>query len=112
MTDAGKLFLLDGMALAYRAHFAMIRNPRVTSAGMNTSAIFGFLNTVQDIIKNREPTHLAVAFDTPEPTFRHKEYPEYKATRGCDAGGSEYGIARDLQYGRGNEHPHSSLPGF
>ncbi len=81
MTEAGKLFLIDGMALAYRAHFALIRNPRVTSTGMNTSAIFGFLNTIQDIITNREPTHLAVAFDTPEPTFRHIEYKEYKATR-------------------------------
>ncbi len=81
MTDNGKLFLLDGMALAYRAHFAMIRNPRVTSTGFNTSAIFGFINTLQDIINNRGPTHLAVAFDTSEPTFRHREYPEYKATR-------------------------------
>lgn len=76
-----KLFLLDGMALTYRAHFALVRSPRYTSGGLCTSAIFGMLNTVSDILKREEPTHIAVAFDTSEPTARHKEFPEYKAQR-------------------------------
>lgn len=76
-----KLYLLDGMALTYRAHFALIRSPRFTSSGLCTNAIFGIANTVLDIIKREKPTHIAVAFDTPEPTQRHIEYPEYKAQR-------------------------------
>ncbi len=77
----GRLFLLDGMALVYRAHFAFVRNPIVTSAGMNTSAIFGFANTLLEILEKREPTQIAVAFDTSAPTPRHERYPEYKAQR-------------------------------
>ncbi len=76
-----KLILLDGMALTYRAHFALIRSPRFTSAGQCTSAVFGVLNTLQDVIKRENPTHIAVAFDTSEPTERHKVFPEYKAQR-------------------------------
>ncbi|HAV61950.1 MAG TPA: DNA polymerase I, partial [Verrucomicrobiales bacterium] len=76
-----RLFLLDGMALVYRAHFAFISRPIVTSAGVNTSALFGFTNTLLDILKTQQPTHLAVAFDTPEPTARHVEFPAYKAQR-------------------------------
>ena len=76
-----KLFLLDGMALTYRAHFALIRSPRYTSGGLCTSAVFGMLNTVNDILKREKPTHIACAFDTSEPTARHIEYPEYKAQR-------------------------------
>jgi len=76
-----KLFLLDGMALVYRAHFALIRNPIMTSTGVNTSALHGFVNTVLDIQTRHEPTHLAVAFDTSAPTVRHEYYPEYKAQR-------------------------------
>ena len=79
--DGKKLFLLDGMALIYRAHFALIRSPRYTSAGTCTSGVFGMANTVFDIIKRQKPTHLAIAFDTSEPTKRHIEYPEYKAQR-------------------------------
>ena len=79
--ETNRLFLLDGMALVYRAHFALIRSPIYTSGGMNTSALFGFVNTLLELIENRNPTHLAVAFDTADPTFRHKEYPEYKANR-------------------------------
>ena len=78
---AGKLFLIDGMALVYRSHFAFIRNPIFTSDGFNTSAIYGFTNSLLDIIKNQKPTHLAIAFDTPEPTERHEVYEEYKANR-------------------------------
>jgi DNA polymerase I len=76
-----RLFLLDGMALVYRAHFALIRNPIMNSKGVNTSAIFGFVNTMLEIIDNHAPTHLGVAFDTKEPTPRHKIFPEYKAQR-------------------------------
>ncbi len=76
-----KLFLLDGMALVYRAHFALISRPILTSKGVNTSALFGFTQTLLDILKNQQPTHLAVAFDTQAPTQRHVLYPEYKATR-------------------------------
>ena len=76
-----KLFLLDAMALIYRAHFALIRSPRYTSAGKCTSAVFGITNTVFDLIKTQKPTHLAIAFDTSEPTHRHEQFPEYKAQR-------------------------------
>ncbi|PAY21206.1 DNA polymerase I [Rhodopirellula sp. SM50] len=76
-----KLFLLDGMALTYRAHFALIRSPRFTSGGQCTSAVFGMLNAVTDILTKEEPTHIACAFDTSEPTQRHIDYPEYKAQR-------------------------------
>ena len=76
-----RLFLLDGMALIYRAHFALIRSPIYTSGGMNTSALFGFINTLLDLVKKQKPTHLAVAFDTSDPTMRHEIYPEYKANR-------------------------------
>ena len=76
-----KLFLIDGMAMVYRAYFGFIRNPRITSKGENVSAVFGFVNTLLDILHTHAPTHLAVAFDTHGPTFRHEAYPEYKATR-------------------------------
>lgn len=81
MPEQKKLFLLDAMALIYRAYFAMSRNHRVTSYGLNTSAILGFANTLYDIIKNEKPSHIAVAFDTHAPTVRHEEFKEYKATR-------------------------------
>ncbi len=76
-----RLFLLDGMALVYRAHFAFISRPIRTSRGFNTSALFGFVSTLLDILENAQPTHLAVAFDTEAPTPRHRAYPAYKATR-------------------------------
>ncbi|QEG00010.1 DNA polymerase I [Stieleria maiorica] len=76
-----KLFLLDGMALTYRAHFALIRSPRFTSGGQCTSAVFGMLNAITDILTREEPTHIACAFDTSEPTQRHLDFPEYKAQR-------------------------------
>ncbi len=75
------LFLLDGMALVYRAHFAFATNPIRTSAGRNTSAIYGFTNTLLELITKQQPTHLAVVFDTAAPTARHKEFPAYKAQR-------------------------------
>lgn len=76
-----KLFLLDAMALIYRAYYAMQRSPRFTSKGINTSAILGFTNTLYEIIKNEKPTHIAVSFDTGGPTLRHAEFQDYKANR-------------------------------
>ncbi len=75
------LYLLDGMALAYRAHFALIRSPIYTSKGFNTSAIFGFTGTLIELMTNRKPSHLAVVFDTDAPTERHELHKEYKANR-------------------------------
>jgi DNA polymerase I len=76
-----KLFLLDGMALVYRAHFALIAKPIFDSKGQNTSALYGFTQTLLEIMKNQQPTHIAVAFDTDAPTHRHAEFAEYKADR-------------------------------
>ena len=76
-----KLFLLDGMALVYRAHFAFATRPILTSKGVNTSALYGFTQTLLDIINSQQPTHLGVAFDTAAPTQRHVDFPEYKAQR-------------------------------
>ena len=76
-----RLFLLDGMALAYRAHFAFATRPILTSQGVNTSAMYGFMNALLDILENHEPSHIAVAFDTSAPTARHRLYPDYKAQR-------------------------------
>ena len=75
------LFLLDAFALIYRSHFAMSKIPRLTTNGINTGAILGFTNSVLEIITKEKPTHIAVAFDTLKPTFRHEEFVEYKATR-------------------------------
>ncbi len=76
-----KLFLLDGHALVYRAHYAFIQRPLINSKGFNTSAITGFVRTLWDLIQNQKPTHLAVSFDLEGPTFRHEMFPEYKANR-------------------------------
>ncbi|RFM30241.1 DNA polymerase I [Deminuibacter soli] len=76
-----KLFLLDAMALIYRAYYALIRSPRITSKGKNTNAQFGFTNTLYDLINKEKPTHLAVCFDTHAPTERHTDFSEYKANR-------------------------------
>jgi DNA polymerase-1 len=76
-----KLFLLDAYALIFRAYYAFIKNPRITSKGLNTSAIFGFLLTLEEVLQKQKPSHIAVVFDTPTPTFRHEMYKEYKANR-------------------------------
>ena len=76
-----KLFLLDAFALIYRAHFALSKNPRFTSGGLNTSAIMGFTNTLLEVLKKENPTHMAVVFDTAAPTERHIDFTEYKANR-------------------------------
>src|SRR5579885_3073611 len=76
-----RLFLLDGAAVAYRSYFAFIKNPRTTTQGLNTSAVFGFLTTLLMILEKQAPDYFAVVFDSKEPTFRHKLYKEYKANR-------------------------------
>ena len=76
-----KLFLLDAYALIYRSYFAFIRAPRINSKGLNTSAILGFVNTLEDVLKREQPTHIAVAFDPAGPTFRHEAFEAYKAQR-------------------------------
>jgi DNA polymerase-1 len=76
-----KLFLLDALALIYRAYYALIRTPRITSTGINTNAQFGFTNTLLEIIKKENPTHIAVCFDTHAPTERHTDFSDYKANR-------------------------------
>ncbi|MBT3478166.1 MAG: DNA polymerase I [Candidatus Marinimicrobia bacterium] len=76
-----RLFIIDGYALLYRAHFAMIRNPLINSKGMHTSALFGFVNQVLKLLRQEKPDYLMAAFDSSKKTFRHERYPEYKATR-------------------------------
>lgn len=76
-----KLFLLDAFALIYRAYFAFANNHRINSKGLNTSAVLGFTNTLLEVLKKEKPSHIAVVFDTPEPTVRHVEFSEYKANR-------------------------------
>lgn len=76
-----KLFLLDAYALIYRAYYALINNPRINSKKQNTSAVFGFVNTLEEVLRKEKPTHIAVAFDPKGGTFRHKLYPPYKAQR-------------------------------
>ena len=81
MKTADKLFLLDAYALIYRAYYALIKNPRINSKGQNTSAIMGFVNTLEEVLKKENPTHIGIAFDPAGPTFRHEAYPAYKAQR-------------------------------
>ena len=81
MNSTEKLFLLDAYALIYRAYYALIENPRVNSKGFNTSAVFGFVNTLEEVLKKEQPTHIGVAFDPAGPTFRHEAYEQYKAQR-------------------------------
>jgi DNA polymerase I len=76
-----KLFLIDAYAIIYRAYYAFIRAPRINSKGLNTSAIFGFVNMLEDVLKREQPSHIAVAFDPPGPTFRHDAFEAYKAQR-------------------------------
>ena len=79
--QAKRLFLLDAYALIFRSYYAFIKNPRITSKGLNTSAIFGFLLTLEEVLQKQKPSHIAVVFDTPTPTFRHEMLKEYKANR-------------------------------
>ncbi|MDB3868606.1 hypothetical protein N9263_00930 [Candidatus Marinimicrobia bacterium] len=81
MTTPKRLFLIDGMALIYRAHFALIKNPLLTADGRHTSAIYGFMNSLFKLLREEDPDYISIVLDCKEPTFRHKIYTEYKATR-------------------------------
>ena len=88
-----KLFLIDAYALIYRSYYAFIKNPRINSKGLNTSAVMGFVNTVNEVMTKEKPTHIGVAFDPAGPTFRHEAYPEYKAQReACRYGDAGYEV--------------------
>ena len=76
-----KLFLIDAYAIIYRSYYALIKNPRINSKGLNTSAIMGFCNTLNEVLQKENPTHIAVAFDPKGGTFRSEMFPEYKAQR-------------------------------
>ena len=76
-----KLFLLDAYALIFRAYYAFIKNPRINSKGLNTSAILGFVNTLEEVLNKEKPSHIGIAFDPAGPTFRHEAYEKYKAQR-------------------------------
>ena len=76
-----RIFIIDGYALLFRAHFALIRNPLITSYGLNTSALFGFINQILKIMRDEKPEYIVCAFDSKEKTFRHKLYKKYKANR-------------------------------
>ncbi|MGB1073137.1 MAG: 5'-3' exonuclease H3TH domain-containing protein, partial [Flavobacteriales bacterium] len=107
-----KLFLLDAYALIFRAYYAFIRNPRINSKGQNTSAIFGFTTTVLDVLKNEKPTHLAVVFDPPGPTFRHEEYTEYKANRDETPEDIRASVPRVLEVAEAMRIPTITIPGY
>ena len=81
MDSSNKLFLLDAYALIYRAYYAFIKTPRINSKGFNTSAILGFVNTLEEVLKKENPTHIGAAFDPAGPTFRHEAFEQYKAQR-------------------------------
>ena len=81
LTPNKRMYLIDGYAMVYRAHFAMIRNPLITSTGLHTSALFGFVNAVFKLLRDESPDYLVAVFDGKEKTFRHDMYKEYKATR-------------------------------
>ena len=87
MNSTDKLFLLDAYALIYRAYYAFIKNPRINSKGFNTSAILGFVNTLEEVLKKENPTHIGVAFDPSGPTFRHEAYEQYQSATGRDSRG-------------------------
>ena len=76
-----RLFIIDGYAILYRAHFALIRNPLITSYGLHTSALYGFINQILKLIKSESPEYLVCAFDSKEKTFRHDMYDNYKSNR-------------------------------
>lgn len=107
-----RLFLLDGMALAYRAYFSFISRPLINSKGENTSAIYGFINALLKILEDEKPDHIAVVFDTKEPTFRHVMYDAYKATRQKmpDDLGSQLDMLKEVV--RAFNVPSIELPGY
>ena len=107
-----KLFLLDAFALIYRAYYGFINNPRINSKGMNTSATLGFTNTLMEVLRKENPTHIAVVFDTPEPTDRVSIFPEYKANREAMPDDIANNIDYVKQVIRGFNIPIYEYPGY
>ncbi len=107
-----RLFLIDGSALAYRAYFAFARNPLINSRGENVSAVFGFTQTMLNIMDNEKPDYFAVIFDTPEPTFRHELYPEYKAQRAAPPEDMIEQLPRIMEMLDVLKIPKISMPGY
>ncbi|HYG39638.1 MAG TPA: DNA polymerase I [Cytophagales bacterium] len=107
-----KLFLLDAMALIYRAHFAFSKNPRITSKGLNTGSVFGFTNSLIEILTKEKPTHIGVAFDTAAPTFRHTAFEAYKAQRQEQPEDIKVGIPLVCDIVQGFNIPVLKLDGF
>ncbi len=112
MSQDKRLFLLDGHALVYRAHYAFITRPLINSKGWDTSAITGFVRTVHDLIQHQKPTHLAVSFDLPGGTFRDDWYPEYKANRDAQPEGITFGLPWIMKILRAWKIPVLTLPRF
>lgn len=112
MPQNERLFLLDGMALAYRAYYSFISRPLINSKGINTSAIYGFVTALMKILDDERPEHIAVVFDTKEPTFRHKKFPEYKATRQKMPEDMSSQMDRLKEVVRAFNVPSIELPGF
>lgn len=107
-----KLFLIDAYALIFRAYYAFIKNPRINSKGLNTSAIFGFTNALLEVIRNEAPSHLAVVFDPPGGSFRNEAYPEYKANRDETPEDIKRSVPWIFQVLEGLNIPAISQPGF
>lgn len=112
MTNDKRLFLLDGHALVYRAHYAFITRPLINSKGWDTSAITGFVRTLTDLINNQKPTHLAVSFDLPGGTFRDDMYPAYKANRDAQPEGITFGLPWIMKILNAWKIPILTLPRF
>ena len=112
MSDDKRLFLLDGHALVYRAHYAFISRPLINSKGWDTSAITGFVRTIWDLIKNQKPTHLAVSFDLPGGTFRDEMYPEYKANRDAQPEGITFALPWIMKILEAWKIPILTLPNY
>ena len=107
-----KLFLLDAYALIYRAYYALMKNPRINSKGFNTSAILGFINTLEDVLKKEKPTHIGIAFDPKGPTFRHEAYEEYKAQREETPEGIRESVPVIKEFIRAYNIPIFEVPGY
>lgn len=107
-----RLFLLDAFALIYRSYYAFIKNPRINSKGINTSAVFGFINTLEDVLKKENPTHIAVGFDPAGPTFRHEAYEQYKAQREETPEVIRYSVPIIKEIIRAYNIPIIEVPGF
>lgn len=107
-----RLFLLDAYALIFRAYYALIRMPRITRTGFNTSAIFGFVNTLEELLRKEDPTHIAVCFDPPGPTFRNEAYDRYKAERSATPEDIRLSIPFIKEIVRAYRIPLVEVPGF